>query len=54
VRIVPAGSEEEISRAIHDWWEGSEPERLSQEIREKFMPRSWDDVAREIVAQIRP
>jgi glycosyltransferase involved in cell wall biosynthesis len=53
VRIVPAGSEEEISRAIHDWWEGSEPERLSQEIREKFMPRSWDDVAREIMEQIR-
>jgi glycosyltransferase involved in cell wall biosynthesis len=54
VRIVPAGSEEEISSAIHDWWEGSEPERLSQEIREKFMPRSWDDVAQEIVEQIRP
>jgi hypothetical protein len=53
VRIVPAGSEEEISSAIHDWWEGSEPERLSQEIREKFMPRSWDDVAQEIVEQIR-
>ena len=52
VRIVPAGNEEQLSLAIHEWWEGSEPERLAREISEHFVPRSWEDVATEIAGHI--
>lgn len=52
VRVVPAGNEEQLSRAIHEWWEGSEPERLSREIVDRFTPRSWEDVAREIIDRV--
>ena len=52
VRTVPAGDEEELSRAIHDWWDGKEPERLAAEIRHSFVPRGWADVAQEISAHL--
>ena len=48
VKIVPAGDEAALAAAIHEWWDGSEPERLSAEIREHFTPRTWADVSREI------
>ena len=48
VLIVPAGDEAALSSAIHEWWDGAEPERLSAEIRERFTPRTWADVSREI------
>ena len=48
VLIVPAGDEAALSSAIHEWWDGVEPERLSAEIRERFTPRTWADVSREI------
>ena len=48
VKIVPAGDEAALSAAIHEWWNGAEPERLSTEIRERFTPRMWADVSREI------
>jgi glycosyltransferase involved in cell wall biosynthesis len=54
VRIVPAGNEEQLSLAIHEWWEGAEPERLSREIVDQFTPRSWEDVAREIAVRVSP
>lgn len=52
VRTVPAGDEEELSRAIHEWWDGKEPERLAAEIRHSFVPRGWADVAQEISAHL--
>lgn len=48
VMIVPAGDDVALSTAIHQWWDGSEPERLSAEIRQHFIPRTWADVSREI------
>lgn len=50
VKIVPAGDEAALSAAIHTWWNGAEPERLSAEIRQHFTPRTWADVSREIEA----
>ena len=50
VKIVPAGDEGALSAAIHEWWDGVEPERLSTEIRQHFTPRTWTDVAHEIEA----
>ena len=50
VKIVPAGNEGALSAAIHEWWDGAEPERLSAEIRQHFTPRTWADVSREIEA----
>jgi glycosyltransferase involved in cell wall biosynthesis len=54
VRVVPARNEEQLSLAIHEWWEGAEPERLSRAILDQFTPRSWEDVAREIADQVYP
>ena len=48
VKIVPAGDESALAAAIHEWWDGSEPERRSAEIHEYFTPRTWVDVSREI------
>ena len=53
VRSVPAGDEAGLSRAIHEWWDGTEPERLATEIRQRFTPRTWSDVAREIGENLR-
>jgi len=50
VKIVPAGDEVALGAAIHEWWDGAEPERLSAEIRQHFTPRTWTDVGREIEA----
>jgi glycosyltransferase involved in cell wall biosynthesis len=50
VKIVPAGDEVALGAAIHEWWDGAEPERLSAEIRQHFTPRTWADVGREIEA----
>jgi glycosyltransferase involved in cell wall biosynthesis len=53
VRSVPAGDDVELSRAIHEWWEGDEPERRADDIRRHFVPRRWSDVSREIRASLR-
>lgn len=50
VKMVPAGDEAALGAAIHEWWGGSEPERLSAEIRQHFTPRTWADVSCEIEA----
>ena len=50
VKIVPAGDKVALDEAIHEWWDGEEPERLSAEIRQHFTPRTWTDVGREIEA----
>lgn len=52
VRTVPAGNETELSQAIHEWWDGAEPERRAAEIRQNFVPRSWSDAAQEIGAHL--
>jgi len=47
VSVVPAGDDLALEAAIKSWWIGSEPERLSKAITERFQPRNWSEVADE-------
>ena len=51
-RVVPAGDEAALSAAIHEWWDGDDPERLSDEIQRTFIPRTWKDAAEELAGQL--
>ena len=51
-RVVPAGDEAALSSAIHEWWGGDAPERLSVEIQRTFVPRTWRGVAAELASQL--
>lgn len=52
VAIVPAGDDAALTGAIARWWSSDEPEKIAEQIRREFTPRSWDDVARELRAAI--
>lgn len=47
--IVPAGDDAALEHAIERWWSGDEPERLARRIAAEFSPRTWGEVARELV-----
>ena len=49
-RVVPAGDDAALNKAIREWWESDQPERLSEEIRAHFIPRTWLGVAGEFAA----
>jgi glycosyltransferase involved in cell wall biosynthesis len=48
VRVVPAGDDAQLARAIVEWWEGDIPEQMSSEIIKHFIPRRWPQVAEEL------
>ncbi len=53
VHVVPAGDERALEEVIRSWWEGDEPERISEEIAERFQPRTWDQVAEQLVRSLK-
>ena len=53
-RVIPAGEEEAFGRAIIEWWEGTAPELLAEEIQAKFTRRGWPAVADELAKALAP
>jgi len=53
VHVVPAGDEAALEEVIRSWWEGDAPERMSQEIAEYFRPRTWAQVADQLVRSLK-
>ncbi|MEI6598658.1 MAG: hypothetical protein WCL22_06450, partial [bacterium] len=51
-RVIPAGDEQALTAAIREWWDGDAPERLSDDIQRNFTPRTWVNVADELVRQL--
>ena len=48
VRVVPAGDDDQLARAIIEWWESDIPEQMNREIIKHFIPRRWPQVADEL------
>ena len=47
-RVIPAGDDDAFGRAVMEWWDGEEPERLAVAIRANFTRRGWPAVAEEL------
>lgn len=52
VKLVPAGDNNALTAAIAEWWSSSTPEKLAEQISQEFLPRTWESVASELIAEV--